>query len=48
MHAVIPNKLAFTSLHRSISKYTFDRRDPDLINFQYTNMIQINIGPKHL
>ena len=27
-----PNKLAFTSLHCSISNYTFDRRDSDLIN----------------
>ena len=37
-----PNKLAFTSLHCSISNYTFDRRDSDLINL-LTNMIQINI-----
>ena len=43
---VIPNKLAFTSLHCSISNYTFDRRDLDLINLR-TNMIQINIRPKH-
>ena len=33
-HAVIPNKLAFTSLHCSISFYTFDRRDSDLINLR--------------
>ena len=46
-HPVIPNKLAFTSLHCSISNYTFDRRDSDLINLR-TNMIQINIRPKHL
>ena len=26
MHPVIPNKLAFTSLHCSISNYTFDRK----------------------
>ena len=43
-HLVIPNKLAFTSLHCSISNYTFDRRDSDLINF-HTNMIQIKIRP---
>ena len=46
-HAVIPNKLAFTSLHCSISNYTFDRRDSDLINLR-TNTIQISIRPKHL
>ena len=41
------NKLAFTSLHCSMSNYSFDRRDSDLINLR-TNMIQINIRPKHL
>ena len=45
-HAVILNKLAFPSLHCSISnKLYFD--DSDLIN-RPTNMIPINISPKHL
>ena len=54
--AVIPNKLAFTSLHNPHLKYyTLMGRNTmlvrplfssDLINL-CANMIQINIGPKH-
>lgn len=43
-HAAIPNKLAFTSLHCSISNYSIPFSS-DLISL-CTNMIQINISPK--